>query len=267
MGRIKPVAASLTPPATYDYSYTWNATASEQYLNVNGVDSIPLYTRTADGGHYDYVSTFNVINGLDVTMDFQRSNTAWQSSGTFYKPDENKIGSDGTVGTIQSKYSLTYSNQTNKNYLLYFDASSTGLHYVSIEINNTSIYGEFGGLRITNTMNQLYIPSYSTFEIFSISTPSARYFDAWYLKDLGVSASYDAGYDAGYEQGDIDGYADGLNNNPNILLSGFQAMVGILVNFMLMIVNLEVFGVSILSVFSILALFVGIIWILKIIRG
>jgi hypothetical protein len=44
-------------------------------------------------------------------------------------------------------------------------------------------------------------------------------------------------------------------------------MVGILVNFFLMIVNLEVFGVSISSVFAIIVIFVGIIWTLKIIRG
>jgi hypothetical protein len=44
-------------------------------------------------------------------------------------------------------------------------------------------------------------------------------------------------------------------------------MIGILVNFFLMIVNLEVFGVSILSVFSVIVFFVGIIWFLKILRG
>jgi hypothetical protein len=280
---LKDLNAALTKPASYDIQYSYYSAGGgnpngHRYASSTDTNQIvPRYTRSTDGAYYNYTHTLIgsdtsagglVPLGLDITHTFNRSNTSWSSaSPSGYHSTDTKIGSDSTVGTIQSKYSLTYSNQTNKNYLLYFDASSTGLHYVSIEINNTSIYGEFGGLRITNTMNQLYIPSYSTFEIFSISTPSARYFDAWYLKDLGVSASYDAGYDAGYEQGDIDGYADGLNNNPNILLSGFQAMVGILVNFMLMIVNLEVFGVSILSVFSILALFVGIIWILKIIRG
>jgi hypothetical protein len=93
-------------------------------------------------------------------------------------------------------------------------------------------------------------------------TSGARYFDAWYLQDLGVSSSYDAGYDAGIDIG----YGQG-QDDADLLITGFQAMVGILVNFVLMIVNLEVFGVSILSVFSILALFVGVIWILKIIRG
>ena len=98
-------------------------------------------------------------------------------------------------------------------------------------------------------------------------TSAQRMLSAWYLKDLGVSTAYEEGFDAGYLDGEIDGYADGLGNNPNVLLNGFQAMVGILVNFMLLILNLNVFGVSILSVFSIVALFVGFIWILKIIRG
>jgi hypothetical protein len=103
MGRIKPVAASLTPPTAYDYSYIWNATDSEQYLNVNGVDSIPLYTRTADGVYFNYTSTFNVIDGLSFTQTFNRSNSTWQVSGTSYKPDENKIGSDNTVGSVNKR--------------------------------------------------------------------------------------------------------------------------------------------------------------------
>jgi hypothetical protein len=44
-------------------------------------------------------------------------------------------------------------------------------------------------------------------------------------------------------------------------------MVGILVNFVLMIVNLEVLGVSILGIFSIILLFTTIVWVLKLIRG
>lgn len=51
------------------------------------------------------------------------------------------------------------------------------------------------------------------------------------------------------------------------LIYGFSAMVGILVNFALMILNLSVLGVSLMDVFAVLFLFVGIIWTLKLIRG
>jgi hypothetical protein len=143
----------------------------------------------------------------------------------------------------------------------------------------------FGGLynliflANTNNHNLFYIPAFTTLTI-DIWTGGNEYFDAWYLQDLGVSdgytqgldVGYDDGYDVGYDDGfDADayaiGYSNGLNNNPNILLNGFQAMVGILVNFALMILNLNVFGVSLLNIFGILALFVGLIWILKIVRG
>jgi hypothetical protein len=202
MGRLKPVSASLTAPTSYDYSYTWNATDSEQYLNVNGVDSIPLYTRTADGVYYDYVSTFNVIDGLDVTMDFQRSNTTWQSSGISYKPDEDKIGSDNTVGDIGKKFNLIFDNQTNKDYLLYLDLSTTNMTiYADLLINNNKIITTSNNRIVleapASQLYKFYLSAYSNNNIYSTAWFSqARYFDAWYLQDLGISDSFQAGLDA-----------------------------------------------------------------------
>jgi hypothetical protein len=202
MGRLKPVAASLTPPVSYDYSYTWNATASEQYLNVNGVDSIPLYTRTADGVYYDYVSTFNVIDGLDVTMDFQRSNSTWQVSGTSYKPDEAKIGSDNTVGDVGKKFDIKFDNQTNKDYLLYLDLSTTNMTIYADMFLNSQRYITTSSNRIVfeapaSQLYRIYLSSFSNLNIYSTAWFSqARYFDAWYLQDLGISESYQQGLDA-----------------------------------------------------------------------
>ncbi len=195
MGRLKPVAASLTPPASYDYSYTWNAGASEQYLNVNGVDSIPLYTRTSDGGYYNYTSTFNVIDDFSVTQTFNRSNTTWQVSGIFYKPDENKIGSDGTVGTL-NKFDLIFDNQTNKDYILYLDRSSETHQVHNLFIDDVNITFLYYGLNSQSLVTQK-ISSFTKYSFQGNSTSSAaRYFDAWYLKDLGISDSYQAGLDA-----------------------------------------------------------------------
>jgi hypothetical protein len=199
MGRIKPVVASLTAPTSYDYSYTWNATDSEQYLNVNGVDSIPLYTRTADGVYYDYVSTFNVIDGFDVTMDFQRSNTTWQASGISYKPDEARIGSDSTVGSINNKMILSFNNQTNKDYRMHLDLSSGPNSLgASINFNSRPLNFYYGTIFMEPSSSYIRfdIPSHTLVVFNTTTTSSARYFDAWYLQNLGISPSYQAGLDA-----------------------------------------------------------------------
>ena len=193
LGKVKPTLASLTPPATYDYSYTWNATASEQYLNVNGVDSIPLYTRTADGAYYNYTSTFNVITGLSVTQTFNRSNTTWQASGAFYKPDEDKIGADVSVGTV-NRVILIFDNQTNIDYDFYLDYSSTpNDRDWTLRINNVQYFSYVVPTRttVTRTIN---IQAFTKYEIRIGG--GAGYLDAWYLQNLGISDSYQAGYDA-----------------------------------------------------------------------
>jgi hypothetical protein len=273
---LKDLNASLSAPASYDINYQYDALYEETF--VLGSTSIgtysPLYTRTADGSHYNYSTIIDNTDssilplGLEITMTFNRSNTNWFSITGGYIPADTKIGSSNGVGTILNKTYLEFDNQTNKNYLLYLDYSSSTTTFISLQYNSLPLGSYNLYLYSTNdSIHSVYLPSYTNVKLFNSSTNTARYFDAWYLKDLGVSDSYDAGYDAGELIGYDDGYADGLGNNPNVLLNGFQAMVGILVNFMLMILNLEVFNVSIMSVFGILALFVGVIWILKIVRG
>jgi hypothetical protein len=268
---LKDLNAALTPPSSYDYSYR-SRNVSGNTLFYNEADEIVWYTRTGASFPYDFSSTGTYgPTGMEITMRFDKSTILWtEGTGLFagkYRPHTSYsyIGSDNSVGTISSKVDLTFDNQTNKDYRLYLDVSSTSANsnYQYIIDSMTQASSSIN----STSMNSFLIPAYRNVRIFANSSSSARYFDAWYLEDLGQSPSYDFGYYDGYDQGDIDGYADGLGNNPNVLLNGFQAMVGILVNFMLMIVNLEVFGVSLINVFSILALFVGIVWILKIIRG
>jgi hypothetical protein len=277
---LKELNASLTAPSSFDIAYSYYAEYGDYYLYSPSEDILgqPLYTRTADSTYYNYSWNSNTGQyftaptglpaGLGITMTFNRSNTSWSNfggdySGYYYPNTTGPIGSDNTVGTPGFKVNIVFDNQTNKDYRLYLDISSSAygspweLNYtVSSSVTNSYLIN-------TTVLQNLFIPAYSKIDIINISVSSSRYLDAWYLKDLGVSNSYNNGYDVGQ----VDGYSDGLNNNPNILLNGFQAMVGILINFMLMILNLEVFNVSIMSVFGILALFVGVIWILKIVRG
>ena len=267
--------ASLTAPASYDFGYVYSGSV-QQYVSSNGTSptSIALFTRTTDGAYYNYSHTFsnlgshsNTANydlpvGLDITMTFNRSNTSWTNASptyTGYYPTENKIGSDNTVSSLRKTY-LKFDNQTNKNYFLYFDFSSSANqgHYYEVSYNSNDISNAYidGFLLATNSTNftKLYIPSYTNFEIYSRENTVSNYLDAWYLKDLGVSASFDAGYGAGQDDADL-------------LVIGFQAMVGILVNFVLMVANLEVFGISLTGIFAIVVLFAGIVWTLKLIRG
>ena len=261
----KPVTATeaaLTAPASYDYAYKYDSTYGGYLAFGDSTDASVHFTRTADGIYYNYTYTDNGQNNwpFDVTMTFNRSNTAWTVSP--YEPDDTKIGSTNAVGTATNKVYLKFENQTNKDYLLYIDISSTASGSFAFR----SIYdlvSQYDALPQTGALISLPLYAFSTFEFFRLSTSSAVYFDAWYLKDLGVSAAYDQGIEDGYDEA----YQDGLNNNPNILLSGFQAMVGILINMALMVLNLTVFDVSLLSIFSIMALFVGVIWILKLVRG
>ena len=271
---LKDLNASLTTPASYNFGYFYSGSV-QQYVSSNGSSptSIALFTRTTDGAYYNYSHTFsnsashsNISNydlpdGIDITMTFYRSNTSWTNASptyTGYYPTQNKIGSDATVGTLTKEY-LKFDNQTSKDYYLYLDKSSNAgfLNYEFL-LNGKEFVNTSSGLYmhvVTSLFMRLVIPSYSTFEMRASSIISAAlYLDAWYLQDLGVSDSFDAGYVAGQDDADL-------------LVTGFSAMVGILVNFVLMIANLEVLGVSLMGILTIIILFAGIVWTLKLVRG
>jgi hypothetical protein len=262
------VYGALSAPASYDLNYQYDAVYEETFMlgSTSIGDRNVIYTRTSDGAYYNYTTTISndipsldiVPEGLEITMTFNRSNTNWFFITGGYLPSDTKIGSDGTVGTISNKLYFSFDNQSNLDYRLYFDISSSAankailLRYYSTFITNVYSFST------TTTYFNFLVPAFTNTILEMPETPSTYYFDAWYLKELGVSASYDAGVDSGYIQGQDDA---------DLLITGFQAMVGILVNFVLMIVNLEVFGVSILGIFSIIVLFTTIVWVLKLIRG
>jgi hypothetical protein len=271
------VYGALSAPASYDLNYQYSSSLTRFVIGTSSVGTIsPIYQATADGAYTNYSAILTSASnsggilpqGLDITMTFNRSNTSWQGVGPTpfvnWRPNDTKIGSDATVGSVINKVLLTFNNQTNIDYQLYFDnSSSTGSQYYhynigTFTVGGPTVGGDLGLLTGIANMNELFIPAYTQVHFFKPSSSSVGYFDAWYLKDLGINGAYDVGYDAGYIQGQDDA---------DLLITGFQAMVGILVNFVLMIVNLEVFGVSILGIFSIIVLFTTIVWVLKLIRG
>jgi hypothetical protein len=267
--------AALTAPTSYDHAYKYDATYGGflAFQGPTSQGSAVHYTRTGTSPfNYSYVGDGDGKWPFDITMTFNKSNIAWMLGPTAsdYEPDDTKIGSDNTVGSILDKWKIKFENQTKNNYRLYLDRSSSPASgYTFAKFDGTIYGGVFNAILLSGSgnLNTIYLPSYTTLEWYIETTATTQYIDAWYLQNMGVNEAYDVGYDEGFDAGELVGYEDGLNNNPNILLSGFQAMVGILVNFALMVLNLSVFGVSLLDIFAIMALLVGVIWILKLVRG
>jgi hypothetical protein len=272
--------AALTKPTSYDYSYEYQSSTSRFEYTTESGQSRSSFTRTADGIYFNYTQTNRSLwvhpnyDGIDnnqylsVDTTFNRSNTTWNDYVAFsgaptrYEPTSTFIGSNNAVGSKIGKVDLTFNNFTKNNYQIYIDTSSMTELFYRYYVNGV-LWDVDSYYYKNTTLTNILLPSSTTLRFELPETSGARYFDAWYIKDLGDNGAYQQGIDDGYD----DAYQDGLNNNPNILLSGFQAMVGILINMALMVLNLTVFDVSLLSIFSIMALFVGVIWILKLVRG
>lgn len=272
----KEVSAALTEPASYDYAYKYDA-VSQTFLSYGDgspqYSSIP-FTRTADGAYYNYSYTGMGGSGqgewpFEITMTFNRSTTNWDTTLGGYEPyGTTYVGSNSTVGTIDNKVYLKFNNNTFKEYRLWLDFSdspSTSFAYVidSNGYGNTELFI----YNTDSTYTTLYLSSFSTQEIYFVSTSSSRFFTAWYLEELGVSDAYTNGYNEGNSIGYDDGYGDGLGNNPNILLNGFETVIGIFVNFVLMIATFDIFGVSIMNILLVFVSVIGLVWILKVLRG
>jgi len=199
-----------------DYEYKLYQYGHEEYGEIVG------YNRTADGQYYNYVSgvsgaigygfsDFNILpDGLDIQLTFNHSNTIYNSGGggAYYYPKDIKIGSDNSVGTI-SKVIYDFNNDTKYDYLLYLDRSSSGTSRVGYyEITSKSTGQQFY-YNSYIALNRFLIPAYSTSKIYFEATSEAVYFDAFYLKDLGISDSYSNGSSDGYSDGYSEGYSEG----------------------------------------------------------
>jgi hypothetical protein len=276
--------ALLTAPSNFQFSYQQSNTdpttnRSWAVRNNGGASfsTLPIYQFMSDGSTTGNQTTFN-IHGLQIILHITNTYTDWSNiTSSTYTPI------DSHIGTTNGRFKIYIENSSNKDYSIFLDLNTSDEQPWTFYSNDQSYYDGFFGTEFLfqtefsyNSFVKLPITSHSTFYIENVGN-DYTILNAFYLQDLGVNDSYTQGYDTGYDVGYDDaineadayaiGYQDGLRNNPNILLNGFQAMVGILVNFVLMIVNLEIFGVSILGVFSIVVLFTGIVWVLKLIRG
>jgi hypothetical protein len=205
----------ITPPASYNFSYIWSAITNRYvyYDNINDIEFNVDYSRTSDGAYYDYFSgigsavgqgfkdaSFNPI-GLDISLQFHRSDSTWGTTGggSRYVPTDTKIGSSNEVGTTTSKVDLNFNNQTSKDYFLFLDISpSSSDHQWLLKIDNGSyvyVVADYSQYVFKSNMVGILIPSYSNVQFLCPSVSTAEYLGAFYIKDMGVSNSYQEGYD------------------------------------------------------------------------
>jgi hypothetical protein len=264
-----PVQALLTAPTSYTYRYSQISGDSSYRLRTSTTTiSTPTYTATYSGveSYYSYTTDYEITEGFDVFQYFNYSNSSWTVTDTGYVPTS-PIGSDNSVGMISNKVNLVFSNQTNRDYILSFDRSSSGnTPFYFINYNYFVAGGIYDAVMMAGNenLNRIIIPSYYRVELYVQDISSAQYLDAWYLIDLGLSEAYSVGFDS--DAYDL-GYQDGLNNNPNVLINAFESLIGMMVNFTFILFTLEMFGVSILSIVGVLFGLITIVWILKTIRG
>ena len=293
-------AATLTRPTNWTYEYKQSGGSPDWIMQQNGGGFTlnPGYTRTTDGSFFNYTTTRNnssdsfLPSGLSITMTFDRSNTNWVASGTglFYPFGGGQIGSDNSVGTA-AKIRLRFNNQTNKNYFLFIDASSNASAItINQEINGLTYgYQQLLQTILTNAFTTFPIYAY-TDNTFVVVNSNARYFDAWYLLDLGISAAYNEGYnvgetdgynsglsdgyDIGYDQGQIVGYEDGYEigydegTEYGISATPIQNIFTAIFSGIANIFNISIFGNITLGTIILAPIAVALLWfILGIISG
>ena len=261
------VDAALTPPTNYHLNYR-QFNGKFRLGGSSGGSDILGYQRTADGIYYNYSNTFDNIEnaliplGMEIKMTFNRSNVGnWTAVGTppnvVYQPWDSYIGSDATVGSKIGKVDLTFDNQTSRNYQLYVDTSSMTELFFRYYVND--VLWDIDSYYFKNTtLTNILLPSYTKLRLELPETSGARYFDAWYLQDLGVSDSYDQGFDDGY----LDGYDDALTDGGifGIFTAVFSAMATFL--------SIELFAEITLGTVLLFPMMFGILFfILRVIRG
>jgi hypothetical protein len=257
------VNAALTAPTNWNWGYIYNATQDLFRLtNNNGsnygwpgfvkvsASGYNNYSWNSETGHFDDGDSSNdptlpqtiLPNGLNVEMKFNRSNTTWfdftnpdSDNYPYSFADDTKIGSNNTVGTIADKWFLKFDNQTNRDYRLYLDRSSSPASgYTFAKYDGTIYGGVFNAILLAGSgnLNTLLIPSFTTLEWYIETTATTQYIDAWYLQDLGISEAWQNGYDDGYTDGENDMVLTG--GLPGLIANIFDALTGIM--------NVNIFG-------------------------
>jgi hypothetical protein len=201
-------------PDTYDYAYKQDFTDYWRVHNqVADAYDNAIFTRTGASSPYDYSYSGSVELPFQVSMTFRKSDTpSWTASGGGYRPGalfDSSIGSTSTNNVV--KVEFQFNNTTGKTYVLQIDMETalTAEGIYTGTISSTFQYTRSSG---TGFYTHVLTP-YTNFNWKTITTTSARQFNAWYLSEVDADyvgpsdESFNDGYNLGYE----DGYAEGVN--------------------------------------------------------
>jgi len=269
----------ITAPTDYDYrSYlAFGSWVHRNNFQGSG-DSITMdFTRSVDSVYFDYEHSHTgdgdyLPDGWTTYMYFNRSNTTWTNpSGSIYRPTSTAIGSNSSVGTITGKVILQFDNNTTGDYRVSIDISTTNAsatyNYQYKSLSTNTNLRELESTTLSSSVQNLFIvPAGTSLYLEAASASTARYLDAVYYERIATTTAItenddDDFYDAGVQDG-FDKTLDGFT-----LLNGFESIVGILINTAFVILSVEVLGISLFDLFAVLIAVVGVVWILKLIRG
>jgi hypothetical protein len=273
----------LNEPLGIGFDFTSLISDYEGFFESVAAISVGAYstsggTNSGSSTYRDFMLTFTYDSLTDDLLvnawGDAFNNTALNDLGTFTFTDISEelpfllIGFDFTSN---SDNSALYEDRSVS---LRFGQQSGRIAWGNTAYTSTAFQAAFD---ISSTYNPgvKFIWNYSTFRSPSLTNPS--YFTLGSSPDLYLSnvasvnsSIFDAilgiAYDTGFETGYNDGIVAG-NEQVNGLLSLFQMVIGVIVNFVLFIATLEVFDISLLSIFTILAIISGFVILLKFIRG
>lgn len=266
-------------------------------LNVlnNGIEIIASTTQSYTSKTFYY----NLINNETYSISYD-STTTGQSGGTLEIRDfyNNNLLGVGILGSNKTTFT-TISNKIK----LTFNVNSTVVETNTVVFDNIQLeYGnletDFKPFGVLSEVYRLNTPAISNndlvqslylYNLENINIDLLNYYFAIYLLNAydlpigdlwsyawtaGNDSGYNNGFTEGQSQGLIEGYNTGYNEGvdyavqENIsILSLFELIFGVVINMLTFIITIDIFGISILSLISVLSLFVGVVWILKMIRG
>jgi hypothetical protein len=197
------------------------------YQFVNFIQNNDYYMR------FDY----NIING-DLAQ--------WLFDG-YITVGREFIFPGSLIGESEYSNSFTPLNSGTDGYFIGLTAPDI---YDIIKLDNF-ILVDLSSLGITLTQNQL-----------------DYYYDIYFAlyNNINLDTFFTDGYDSGYSVGFNEGRDDAIDNNFT-LMGLIELMIGVVLSMVGWIINIEIFNISIIGILSTLAVGIGIIWLLKLIRG
>jgi hypothetical protein len=234
------------------------------YFNNNGAN-IGSFSGSVPQGYID----FNINNNVDIYLSFTIK--ANQTNLVYWRfLDDNGVSyiySDNFISGTYKTYSYIHTGLTlsNPKFSFYMTGATTSSDSHVILNEAFLIELDYLGITLNTTMLDYYKSLYIALK---------NDIDLTTFYNEGYSDAYFDGYDDGYEEGNLLGYNQGFNegrddaiDNNFTLMGLIELIIGVVLSMVGWIINIEIFNISIIGILSTLAVGIGIIWLLKILRG